>query len=499
MGIDLVIKWVRALLLLGLLGYFAVNLVIGLGRDRSTDEFGRLHLGAGQDPGVRVLISNRSGPTLSKDQPAEPVRLHESVDLTILQPVDLVTPDDPDNPERRLALRGGSKLLVLPDATDGIVLASKEWGVGGKETHWPVSRVRIQPRATSPAPTAEEAKATPGHRDPTGFEAADEDAVFAIQGRRYRGTAEVLWASPKELMVVGCLPLESYVDGVVAVEMSPSYPLEALKAQAIVSRSYAYARAWAARAARQVFDVVDGVEDQDYRGTGNGTGLVTRAVLATRGIVTVTDLSHGSYPFAPLFSASSGGYTASIESVFPGARDALGHQLPADVMPAQRDIYCQPAAETLGYTSTHWQSSDVIKPKDIRDGLANLAKQTGNPLLSQVGYIKDLRVGKRNPQSNRVETVLILHTLGEPIELNAHVFRMMIGPGRIRSTLWTSDSPKKIDSADGRIKEYQITCFGWGHGVGMSQISAVEMARQGLTAVSILQYFYPRVITRTLW
>src|SRR5436190_790756 len=135
--------------------------------------------------------------------------------------------------------------MVLTDANDGLVLSSREWELGGREVRWQVSRVVIQPQRTLPAASAEEAARAPARRDLTAFEAGDSDAVFGIQGRRYRGSVEIAWATPKEMRVVNCLPIEAYVDGVVAVEMSSSFPLEALKAQAIASRSYGYARAWA--------------------------------------------------------------------------------------------------------------------------------------------------------------------------------------------------------------------------------------------------------------
>ena len=494
MGTDKIIVWIRAVLLLGLLAFFAISLCVGLLNDERAGGFGRLEQGTGQDPGIRVLLANRysGGKEIS-----DPARTHENIELTIYQPVDIVTPDDPDNPERKLTLSGGAKLTVLTDVSDGLVLASREWGSGGREVRWPVTRLVVQPQATLPASLEAD---IPGRRDATSFEASNADAVFGLQGRRYRGSAEITWATAKDMRLLNCLPMEAYVDGVVAVEMSSGYALEALKAQSILSRSYGYARAWRARTARQPFDVVDGINDQDYRGTGNGPPLISRAVVETRGIITFTDMPQGSFPFAPLFCASSGGFTATVESVFPGERDTQGQLLPAGIMPAQPDPFCLPGAEGLGKSVTHWQSTEVITPGLIRTELRKLAERTNDPRLSQVGFIKDLRVGQRSTISNRVDTVLIHHTLGDPIELPAHLFRMAMGPSRIRSTLWSPDSPKRVDSADNRnTKDYQITCLGWGHGVGMSQISAWEMARQGWVAKNILAHFYPRVILRTMW
>jgi SpoIID/LytB domain protein len=497
MTIDLIIRWVRAIILLGLVAFFSINLCVGLLRDEQVGGFGRLQQGTGQDPGIRVLLANRF---VAGKEVSEALPTHEAIELTMYQTVDIVTPDDPDNPERRLSLPAGAKMTVLTDVSEGLILSSRDWGIGGKEIRWEASRIYVMPQNTVPAAADEAAKNAPARRDPSSLEAANADAVFGLQGRRYRGCAEIEYASPKDMRLINCLPIEAYVDGVVAVEMSSGYPLEALKAQAIISRSYGYARAWRSRNAGQRFDVVDGVNDQDYRGTGHGPPLITRAVVETRGIVTFTDLANGSFPFAPLFSASSGGFTASVDSVFPNERDVYGQPLPPGIMPAQPDPYCQPGAEGLGKAQTHWQTTEVLTPGHIRAELRKLAERTGDSRLNQIGFIKDVRVGKRSTISNRVDSVQIHHTLGEPIEISAHVFRMAMGPSRIRSTLWSPDSPKRIDSTGDRIpKDYQITSLGWGHGVGMSQISAWEMARQNWLAKNILLHFYPRVILRTLW
>ncbi len=488
---DLLNQIVRVVVLLGLLAYFSISLTRGLIDDPSRDGRGPLATGTGQDPGVRVLLLNR--------QPPDPIRTYDKLDVAILQTVDVVTPYNPDDPQLHLTLHAGSTLRIQSDTKDGLMLGSKEWG---KDYTWAVSSLRVQPSRTVPevvtstTATAEaNAQASnPARRDPTLFEAADRDAVFALPGGRYRGSLEVIWHSAKDIEAINCLPMESYIEGVISVEMSPSYPLEALKAQAIASRGYAFAHQSLARNARVEYDVMDTADDQEYRGTGNGNAAVRGAVRETRGVVTMVDHTN---PFAPLFCASSGGYTESIDNVLPNSRDVFGRVPLGLVMTAHPDRFCQLGAEGLGYMGSHWTYTTVIKPSDLQLKLSKLLEAEGK----HVGYIHNLRVGRRDKRSNRVETVLVDHTLSaDPIEIPAHSFRMLVGPNQLRSTLWSADSPKRIESSEGkRTITYQITSIGFGHGVGMSQISAWEMANEKYLAPEILKAFYQDIQLVTKW
>lgn len=486
---DSIIRKVRAALLVGLLVYFSLSLYAGLVKDEKAGGFGKQSQGSGNDPGIRVLLSSRG--TRSNIGPqAASTRWHDDkVDVTILQPVMVVAPDDADNPERRLALKPGTKLTVVVNAGDGLILSSRGWGNDGQQIVWNVSRIRVVPMETFPAVNADDNPLP--KRDPTHFEANDRDAVFMLGDRRYRGSAEIIWHSPKDLAVVNCLPLEAYIEGVVAVEMSPSFPLEALKAQAILSRSFAYARRLPNLSAskQSIYEVIDGIDDQDYRGTGNGSRVVQQAVIDTQGIVTYTDRAQGGNPFTPLFCASSGGFTADARSVLIDARDANGRSLPRETMSPRQDDYCQKGAEGLGYLSTHWTTQAILEPKVIRETINRYLKQKNDP--RQIGYIQEIKVLRREARSNRVLSLAIHHTLpSSPFEMSCHEFRMAMGPSVIRSTLWNKESPKRIDSVDGKPKNYLIQMCGYGHGVGMSQISAWEMARQGFSARAIIEYFY---------
>lgn len=478
----------RPLLLLTLLGWFAWLLATGLRQDQHAAGLGRAAEGAGVDPGVRVLIQNRD--------PGEPQRTFAKLVVRVLQPAEVVAPDDPL--AKREQLRAGATLLIEP-FIDGLSLSSRDWVSGGRDLRWNVSGVVVQPRGQTAMPDAP-GDANPLLRDPRGFEAADRRAVFLIQstvsagGRSlgpYRGSLYAAFVSPREVAAVNMLPMETYLEGVVPAEMSPDFPLEALKAQAIASRGYARAKALAPEAGKRPYDLLDGSDDQAYAGAGMSSAAVARAVFETRGVL---PLIHDE-PFPAFFHGASGGYTAPVDAVFPGATSVFGRVALKAVMAAHPDPYTGPAVTALGKGATHGLCTAEIPASEIQKRLATAVA----PMGIQVGYINHLKVGRKDARSGRVETVLVHHTLAErPLEIPAHRFRMVVDPARIRSTLWTAD-PRKIEAADRRSFLWRFQTVGWGHGVGMSQLGAWEMARQGMSARRILEFSYEGVELRQKW
>jgi stage II sporulation protein D len=110
---------------------------------------------------------------------------------------------------------------------------------------------------------------------------------------------------------VRAIPLETYVRGVVGAEMPASWPLAALEAQAVASRTYALTdHAGGAR-----FDVYDDTRSQVFLGTKAQTAATDAAVAATAGQV----VTYGGEPAITYFFASSGGETESVQNAFPGA------------------------------------------------------------------------------------------------------------------------------------------------------------------------------------
>ncbi len=483
---DVLNQVVRVVVLALLLGYFAYSLVHGLMLDERQKGFGG-PVRAGADPGVRVLIE------ISAPFP-DPSIGWDRLELHMLLRVDVITSEAPEAASFQLHLGSGAVLRIQPaaNANIGIELSAAEWG---KDYIWPVSVIRIQPQQTDPqAPIlANGTRAVPGRRDPRGFEAQDHDSVFSFAGCTYRGSLEVRWHSPKEVAAINCLPMEAYVEGVIAVEMSPAFPLQALKAQAVVSRSYAFAKAILSHDGNREYDVLDTSDDQEYHGSGKGNEAVRTATYQTRGVVLT--VSH--YPFTPLFCASSGGYTESIDNVLPGATTVRGSEPLGTVMVAQPDPYCRLGCEGLGYLGSHWTTTCTITTANLRNELAKLYA----PENRSIGWIRSLRAGKRDPRSGRVLSVLIYHTnSNDPIEMSAHYFRMMVGSTLLRSTLWSADSPMRKDVTEGeRSRSYEIGCTGFGHGVGLSQVSAWQMANENFSYLEILRRFYMRVDVDTEW
>jgi stage II sporulation protein D len=138
----------------------------------------------------------------------------------------------------------------------------------------------------------------------------------AILAHYYTGTALGTVSQQLEVRVliggkVRAIPLEAYVRGVVGAEMPASWPLAALEAQAVASRTYAITN----HAGGTRFNVYDDTRSQVYLGTKAQTARTNAAVAATAGQV----VTYNGQPAITYYFASSGGETESVQNAFPGA------------------------------------------------------------------------------------------------------------------------------------------------------------------------------------
>ncbi len=132
-------------------------------------------------------------------------------------------------------------------------------------------------------------------------------APLSLEGRPYRGKLEVV-ASGGYLRVVNNIALDAYIGGVVADEMPHTWPLEALKAQAVAARTYALKSIVKGKP----FDLYSDVRSQVYGGIESEEDEATKAIRETAG----QELTHAGQVITAFYFSSSGGKTASAADVF---------------------------------------------------------------------------------------------------------------------------------------------------------------------------------------
>jgi stage II sporulation protein D len=275
-----------------------------------------------------------------------------------------------------------------------------------------------------------------------------KEAVIYAGSKLYRGSLDVKWRAGG-LIVVNTLDLEEYLYGVVPKETPTRWEMAALRAQAIVARTYAlYKRT---RQANRDYDVAaQYIRDQHYEGYGAEHPRTTQAVNDTQGLVLTC---HGEL-IPAYYHAESAGYTENSEHVWSSAHPCL-RAVKAQMHPASP--YLQ------------WSSSLLLQ--DIRAALAKNGYA--------VGAIRRLDPVQHSP-TGRITLLKISHKSGETV-MRGTEFRLALGPEVIRSTRFT------VQVRDGRA---YFNGQGWGHGVGLCQWCSQGMAEQGYDYEAILTHYY---------
>ena len=282
------------------------------------------------------------------------------------------------------------------------------------------------------------------------------------------------------------LGIEDFLPGVLVKEMGASWPLEALKAQAVAARSYIssqylrrYDQPWHLAAAERV--------DLAYAGfIRNPHSHLATALRQTRGDI----MMFGGLPLTAWFHSCSGGRTAGKSEAFPTRMAADDVTDPAPAMPSVDDPWALKGATGLKRMTVYdWQFS--IDGKGLSWRIRQHAAEEGKALA--LGTISTIEIVSRHP-SGRANQLLVLHdgALDQGRwKIDAYQFRLWAGSHQIRSTWWTS-----LSAANGSL---HFTGRGFGHGVGMSQISAWAMAQEGILAGQILRHFYPGATLVRRW
>ncbi|MCA9403794.1 MAG: SpoIID/LytB domain-containing protein [Candidatus Omnitrophica bacterium] len=269
---------------------------------------------------------------------------------------------------------------------------------------------------------------------------------------QFRGSIDVIAGKDGKLLVINRLDLESYVKGVLLHEVSDRWPIEATKAQAVATRTYALYKAAENKA--QPFDVTSDIYSQVYGGKTAERFRTDIAAEYTKGQVMVFE----GKIIPAFFHANSGGHTEDANIVW-------GIDLPP--LKGVEDPYSK---DMPAYT---WKKN--FQSREIQEKLQAAG--------IKVGMIKDIEVTNRTP-SGRIQELVIRSRDGKTTRLTGKKFRDIIGPNLVRSNMYEVDMQGFY---------FDLTGKGWGHGVGLCQWGAYQMARQRHDYDEILRYYYPGI------
>ena len=278
-----------------------------------------------------------------------------------------------------------------------------------------------------------------------------ESNVIKIDGREFRG--DIRFTSDKEgngFSAINYLELEEYVKGVLYHEVSHYWPIEALKAQAIASRTFALYQHRMNRT--KDYDLTADIYSQVYGGKTSERYRTNRAVEETRGQIII----YNNEILPAYYSATCAGHTEDASRLWD-----------VNIAPL-KGVECGYCAD-----SPHFKWHRVIALQDIRDAL----NKTGLAINQD---IKEISILSRDV-SGRIDGMRI-HFGGGSIDISGKNFRNAIGPNIVRSTNFKVRVNKNHAFFAGR---------GWGHGAGLRQWGAYFMAKRGFRFRKIIGFYYP--------
>lgn len=320
---------------------------------------------------------------------------------------------------------------------------------------------------------------------------SSDNSTIKINSKAYRGAAEFKIDVNHKLTVINTLGIEEYLYGVVPNEMPSSWNKEALKAQAIAARNYAIKNMGKYKS--QGFDLCTTQNSQVYGGYESEQKTTNQAVDETRGI-----LAYYENNIAVLFyHSSSGGMTENAENVWSN---------PVAYLKGVEDSY------SLGSPHDNWTYK--ISKLEVE----KILRSKNN----DIGDLISIKVDKKS-ENGRVLELTFKGTL-DSVTYQKESIRALFGYSNIKSTYFDLDlNSSKVNEFNSTAKEFDIESIfndlsavlnnepqkepdgivftdtpdeyvfrgkGWGHGLGLSQYGAKNMAESGYTFDQILKHYF---------
>jgi|GEM_PF-681967 len=294
------------------------------------------------------------------------------------------------------------------------------------------------------------------------------------------------------------IDIEEYLKGVLAAEMSPSFPLEALKAQAVVARSFTLANWYRKIRSGRIspYDFSDEAVFQMYRGAKRVSERVEIAVDATRGEV----LTWNGTIAETRYHSSCGGHTENafdLWGILPylqGVSDLRYASTTPDLrtesgvrawLNASPNAFCKippDAPKTLQYARANYRWSVTYTRQELERIIREKTGFDPGTLLEIVPISRGV--------SGRVLKMMIRGTKGVYTVEGELNIRKALAPDMLKSSLFIIDVER---GSDGLPELFIIKGGGFGHGVGMCQVGAAMMAYDGYDYRAILEHYFPKL------
>ncbi|MEK6579526.1 MAG: SpoIID/LytB domain-containing protein [Bdellovibrionota bacterium] len=317
--------------------------------------------------------------------------------------------------------------------------------------------------------------------------------VLKLGGKRFRDEIHI-YSSGSLCEAINLLDIEKYLAALINSEFSSKWNEEAVAAQVIAARTFAFYRLKQThlRNTKSRYDIDGTVSDQLYQGSDKEDFISSRAVEKTKGIVLAVSNTMKIQPLKAFYHSTCGGRTELPENVWSGQEPGFKKGV---VCP-----YC------LGSPQMKW--GFVATPAEIARVLARTARNLALakrlpkawPVQSErifsEGKLIDLRVSKWTPggRASTVRTEWSYRGRIFDITLSGFLFRESLGLHRLKSTAFQITA-----SEDASLPVWRIDGRGNGHGVGMCQWGAKVMGERGFKAALILKHYYPDANLRKMW
>ena len=340
----------------------------------------------------------------------------------------------------------------------------------------------------------------------------------------YRGSIE-LTKEDGDIFIVNEVLLEEYLYSVVPSEMPASYPSEALKAQAVCARTYAYAKMLHSPLAWYGAHVDDSTAYQVYNNIAE-KAEATKAVKETAGML----LAYEEDLVGAYYYSTSCGFGTTAE-VWKGGNEDIPYLQSKDIGSEQGEYTAQNLTEEEAFAEfiRETEENDFEKEEDwyrwsytveeinsetIEERLKKRFEANGQLVLTlntdgeyeskkikNIGKIQDVYVEKRNPGGVADELIIVAENAQMKV-ISEYNIRYVLNDGETKvirqdgsevasaSLLPSAFCVISVEEEDGNVVGYTVTGGGYGHGVGMSQNGAKSMAAQGWNYEDILTFFY---------